>query len=269
MLSESHEHDFSGREEIIKPATCTEEGTKYIYCTEPECGEYIPEIIPMTAHTPGEWETVKEATCSENGLEERNCTVCGNVIETRVTDTLPHTYDEWVVTVEPTCTEAGVESASCTVCGETAVRGINPLGHDFAEWDVTKEASCTADGEETSTCARCGEVSSRVIEAEGHSYGEWEIVKEPTLTEAGERQTVCSVCGDVKTETMPKLSELQPTVPDGGSGNADADNNGAAASDTKSDNPQSPQTGDSAPIALCALVVAVSAGAIVVTARKR
>ncbi|WP_457819694.1 hypothetical protein, partial [Staphylococcus aureus] len=68
----------------------------------------------MTAHTPGEWETVKEATCSENGLEERNCTVCGNVIETRVTDTLPHTYDEWVVTVEPTCTEAGVESASCT-----------------------------------------------------------------------------------------------------------------------------------------------------------
>ena len=269
MLSESHEHDFSGREEIIKPATCTEVGTKYIYCTEPECGEYIPEIIPMTAHTPGEWETVKEATCSENGLEERNCTVCGNVIETRVTDTLPHTYDEWVVTVEPTCTEAGVESASCTVCGETAVRGINPLGHDFAEWDVTKEASCTADGEETSTCTRCGEVSSRVIEAEGHSYGEWEIVKEPTLTETGERQTVCSVCGDVKTETMPKLSELQPTVPDGGSGNADADNNGAAASDTKSDNPQSPQTGDSAPIALCALVVAVSAGAIVVTARKR
>lgn len=108
-----------------------------------------------------------------------------------------------------------------------------------------------------------------MIEAEGHSYGEWEIVKEPTLTETGERQTVCSVCGDVKTETMPKLSELQPTVPDGGSGNADADNNGAAASDTKSDNPQSPQTGDSAPIALCALVVAVSAGAIVVTARKR
>ena len=172
-LSESHEHNFSGREEIIKPATCTEEGSKNVYCTEPECGEYIIETIPMTTHTLGEWTTVREATCSENGLEKRTCTVCGAVIETRVMDKAPHTYGDWTITVDPTCTEAGIETAVCTVCGEKTVRGVNPLGHDYAEWKV---------------------------------------IKESTMTSEGERQAVCTVCGEVKTEIIPKLSALQPAV---------------------------------------------------------
>lgn len=265
-LSESHEHDFTGEEEVIKPATCTEEGIKYIYCTEPECGEYITKTIPMTEHTPGEWTTVKEATCSENGLEERTCTVCGSVVETRVTDTLPHTYDEWTVTVEPTCTEAGVESAVCTVCGETTVRGINPLGHDYAEWKVTKEATCTENGEETSVCTRCGETATREIEATGHSFGEWTIVKEATETEDGERQAVCAVCGEVKSEIIPKLSDTQPTVPNGNEGTG---NNGADNSASMDKNSDVPATGDETPVLLCVLILIAALGTVVITVRKR
>ena len=182
-LSESHkEHDFSGKEEVIEPATCTKTGSMKVYCKEPECGEYIVKEIPMTEHTPGEWTVVTPATC----------------------------------------TEAGVESAKCSVCGETTVRGINALGHDFAEWEVKVAATCTEDGEEVSVCTRCGETSSRIIEAAGHSYGEWIVTKEPTATEGGQRKAVCSVCGDVIVENVPAISDVQPVPPAGGSDGKDS-----------------------------------------------
>lgn len=264
-LSDTHEHDFSGREVITKEATCTEEGSKNIYCTEPECGKYITETIPMTAHTPGEWETVKEATCSENGSEQKTCTVCGKVLETRETEKLPHTYGEWTVTEEPACTEAGVETAKCAVCGETTVRGINPLGHDYASWTVKKEATCTEDGEEISVCTRCGETGTRVIEAKGHNFGEWKIVKEATQTEEGERQAVCAECGAVKSEVIPKLSVIQPSVPNGNSG---AGSNSAAAADPAGQKSDVPATGDGQGAMLWITALILAAGALITAGKK-
>lgn len=260
-LSESHEHEFSGKEVITKPATCTSEGSKNIYCTEPECGEFITEVIPMTEHASGEWTTAKKATCAENGLEEKICTVCGKVIETRVTDKLPHTYEEWKMTTEPTCTEAGVETSVCTVCGEETVRGINPLGHNYEEWEVTKEATCTENGEERSSCVRCGEITTRAIAAEGHSFGEWEIVKEATLNSEGERQAVCSKCGEIKTETIPKLSDLQSSASNGNVKDDDIVDNNLDSS--------TPQTGDQTSVFIYLISLSVTAAiALKVVMRK-
>lgn len=226
-LSLSHEHDFSGKEEIVKPATCTEEGSKNIYCTEPECGEYITEAIPMTEHTPGEWKTVKEASCSENGLEERTCSECGAVIETRITDKTEHVYGEWKVTIPATCTETGTETAECTVCGE---------------------------------------ITTRIIKATGHSYGEWEILKNPSQTEDGERQAVCSVCGDVLKETVPKIVESDEVLQGGGTDSyvtkekTDSSNrsNGDNSSDTATKASDNPQTGDTTVIWVYILPVVLS-----------
>ena len=260
-LSESHKHEFSGKEVITKPATCTSEGSKNIYCTEPECGEFITEVIPMTEHALGEWTTVKDATCAENGLEEKNCTVCGKVIETRITDKIPHTYEEWEITTEPTCTEAGVETSECTVCGEETVRGINPLGHNYVEWEVTKEATCTENGEESSACVRCGEITARVIAAEGHSFGEWEIVKEATLNSEGERQAVCSKCGEIKIETIPKLSDLQSSASNGNVKDDDTIDNNIDSS--------TPQTGDQTSVLIYLISLSVTAAiALIVVMRK-
>ena len=222
QLSLTHEHDFSGEEEIIEPATCTKEGSKIIHCTEPECKDYITETISMTEHTPGEWNVVKESTCSENGQEERTCTVCGAVLETRITEKLEHTYGDWQVITPATCTEAGVERTVCTACGETAVRGINPLGHE---------------------------------------YGEWNIIKEATVTEEGERQTVCSVCGYVTTESIPKLADtqettVQETTLQGIESDKAAKPSGNRANQTASENPQ---TGDTGSVTFYIFAIAISA----------
>ncbi|OUP83271.1 hypothetical protein B5F07_11370 [Lachnoclostridium sp. An169] len=265
-LSESHVHDFSGAEEIITPATCTETGSMKVYCKEPECGEYTVKEIPMTEHAPGEWTAVKEATCTEEGLEQRTCTVCGTVTDSRITEKVPHTYGEWTVVTPATCTEAGVESAECTVCGETTVRGINALGHDFADWEVKVPATCTEDGEETSVCTRCGETTTRVIEASGHSYGEWVVTKEPTETEEGQREAVCSVCGDVIVEKVPAVSDAQPVPPTDMNISAGNGNTPGAGSGSNSD---VPKTGDTAPVVACAAVVIAAAAGVIFAVRKR
>lgn len=260
-LSESHTHNYSGTEEIIKEATCTEEGRKKVYCTEPECGDFVEEIIPMKEHTPGEWETVKEATCAERGIEQKICAVCGTVVETQEIEKLPHTYGEWETVKEPTCTETGMESAVCEVCGENTVRAIEALGHDFNEWEVVTSATCTEKGEEVSICTRCQERATREIEATGHIFGEWKVTKEPTRTEEGQKEAVCGVCGEIRTESIPKLSGEQST--------GIVENDGADETQNQKESAESvPQTGDESPIVFCIVALIFAAGTVL-TVRKR
>lgn len=259
-LSESHTHEFSGEEVVITKPTCTKEGLKYVYCTEPECGVYREVTIPAKGHTPGQWTVTKEATCKEPGVEEQKCTECGVLLGTRETAKLDHTYGEWKVTKEPTCTEEGLESAVCTECGEETVRGIDALGHDFEVWETVTEPTCTEEGQESSICERCGETGTRAIEATGHTYGEWKVTKEPTLTEEGEREAVCQVCGDVKTEKIAKLSAAQPAGPAGNStGGQDVDGGGSGV----------PETGDNASIFLCVAAMAAALGGVAVSRRRK
>ena len=265
QLSLTHEHDFSGKEEIVKPATCTEEGSKNIYCVEPDCGEYVSEVIPMTDHTPGKWETVKEASCSENGMEECKCTVCGTVIETRSLDKLEHKYGEWGETTPATCTEPGIETAECAVCGEKAVREISPLGHEFEEWNVIKDASCIEDGEETSICIRCGELGTREIKATGHSYGVWMTTKEATVTEEGERQAVCTECGDVKKEIIPKLTNSQ-TILEGTESDKSVK---PAVPEKETVAINNPKTGDKIPMLLYLFTATLSVAIVLVAGKKK
>lgn len=161
---------------------------------------------------------------------------------------------------------AGVETAECMSCHESAVRGINALGHDYAEWKVTKEPTCTEAGEETAVCTRCEETVTRTVEATGHSFGEWKIVKEATLTEEGERQATCSVCGEVKSEIIPKLSDAQPTVPDG---KVDPDKNTTDKTTSSDKNSNVPATGDEAPVIPYVLSLVAAVGAIVIMGKKK
>ena len=50
-LSENHTCDYTGAEEIIDDATCTEKGSKKVYCTAAECGKYITIDIEATGHS--------------------------------------------------------------------------------------------------------------------------------------------------------------------------------------------------------------------------
>ncbi len=182
-------HDF---EAVEQDATCTESGGTFNRCKR--CGlEEGESIIPATGHTPGEWTVQTAASCTNDGLEILPCTVCGEVIESKVIEG-GHKYVATVV--EPTCTKDGGEYTVCEVCGEETLdpETVTPAtGHTPGEWTVRNAATCTSDGLEIIDCTVCGRrLESRIIEG-GHKYAS-EIVKETcTMTTT---HYCCMVCGN-------------------------------------------------------------------------
>lgn len=69
-----------------KEASCTEKGSRSGTCNR--CGQIVAEELPLTEHTPGDWQVTQDITLStygeiKPGVESRLCTVCGKVLETR------------------------------------------------------------------------------------------------------------------------------------------------------------------------------------------
>lgn len=57
---------------VVKDATCTEEGLKEKYVN----GELKQEVIPALGHEYGSWNIVLNETCTTDGKEERQCIRC-------------------------------------------------------------------------------------------------------------------------------------------------------------------------------------------------
>ncbi len=107
-------HNYTGREEIVKEPTCTEDGIKRIYCAVPSCEEYIEEPVLSHGHqmNTADWEydeekhwhicelcgtadvpephqmstepMIEPATESAPGSKKWVCTDCGYVMKTEV-----------------------------------------------------------------------------------------------------------------------------------------------------------------------------------------
>lgn len=66
-------HDFSGREEIVREATCSESGVRRVHCVD-ECGQYVEHVIPALGHDYTEWKV--EESGENAGKETRTCVRC-------------------------------------------------------------------------------------------------------------------------------------------------------------------------------------------------
>lgn len=81
---EALDHDYKV---ATVEATCTKTGTKTTTCSR--CSYEDVEILPVKAHSYGEWKTVTEASCEAEGLQKRTCT-CG-AFEEKVIPAKGHT----------------------------------------------------------------------------------------------------------------------------------------------------------------------------------
>ena len=154
-----HQHVL-GDSEILKNASCTEDGEEVRRCSI--CGFEIENApIPALGHTPSnEWSIVKAASCSEKGEEVRYCTVCNEVVERRAIDKLEHTPSEtWQIMDEPTCNKPGLRQNKCTVCGEVISEEIiEKTEHSFGAWTTISGNIWKNPIVKERTCAKCGEV---------------------------------------------------------------------------------------------------------------
>lgn len=197
------------KKELVKMATCTEDGEWLIYCLY--CNtQYTTEVIPATGHEWGDKKQIREAGCVTTGEVQYTCQNC-NEVKTETTPAKGHT----IVTdkgVTPTCTQSGLtEGKHCSVCKKVITRQqeIPAKGHKIVT-DPAVEATCTQSGlTEGKHCSVCKEVitEQKVIPAKGHTIVTDKAVK-ATCEQSGLTEgTHCSDCNEViqKQETIAAL----------------------------------------------------------------
>lgn len=89
------------------PATCTEPQL----CTN--CGAVLKNALGHDYEA-----VVTPPTCTEMGYTTQTCTRCGDTGKGEYTDAAGHKPGEWIVDKEPTTNDDGSKHKECTVCGE-------------------------------------------------------------------------------------------------------------------------------------------------------
>ena len=149
----------------IEP-TCTEDGSVTYTCTG--CGFRYTEVLPATGHVPGEFLQVSPPETDREGLEQRVCTVCGEVLETRAIPALPRVpaarvelsatalalrCGESEALFATVCPQNVTESGVTWISSDDAVAQVQPDGTVCAIAPGTAVITCqSADGETSAAC---------------------------------------------------------------------------------------------------------------------
>ena len=107
--------------EVIKEATCIEEGTTVYTCLK--CNHSYPETININPnnHMSGIYAIIiKEPTCKSNGLMQSYCSGCNAQLETLYLppDPMRHKFIG-IILEEPTCITWGLLAHTCSECNYT------------------------------------------------------------------------------------------------------------------------------------------------------
>lgn len=215
-LSESHVCDFTGTEEIIEEATCTVNGSKKVFCSEKECGNFKTVEIVAEGHKFGDWYTTVEPKFNEDGEQRRDCENCDHY----ETNRLPKLSESHICTFtgteeivdEPTCIESGSKKVYCSHpdCDKFTTVSVDPKGHTEGTWEVSVEATCTENGTEVIKCTVCHtELQSRSIDSLGHSWDSGVVTKPSDCLNKGEKTFTCTECDATDVRELPKTGHTE------------------------------------------------------------
>ena len=197
------------KDSAVSP-TCTTGGlTEGTHCSV--CNEIIQAqtIIPATGHTMTDWINDSVATCTTAGSKHKECTKCGEILET---ETIPETGHTEVKdpAVATTCTKTGkTEGSHCSVCNLIikAQTTIPANGHTVVI-DSAVSPTCSANGlTEGSHCSECNTVlvQQETIPSTAHTPSTWIVVDSVDV-----RYKVCTKCGKILESQ--KIPLAAPTI---------------------------------------------------------
>ena len=133
-------HDETQNVLTLKANTCTEAGKELVRCTG--CGKLAAVEVAAAGHTSSDWIVDTAASCTAKGSQHKECTVCGETLETEEIAMLDHTPSDWIVDKEATEEEEGSQHKECTVCKEVleteAIPKLDPQNPPFT--DVAEDA---------------------------------------------------------------------------------------------------------------------------------
>ena len=193
-----HKHEIG--KNVIKEATCTQEGVIKFFCYY--CDYTYEEKRKALGHKYDEGTVIVDNTCTTDGKIEYVCKTCNSKKE----EVIPaaHKFDKETVR-EATCAEKGEKVRVCSVCGYKETEEIEKKEHNFSE-ETVREATCAEKGEKVKICSVCGYKETEEIEKKEHNFTE-KTVKEATCTQNGEKVKECTVCGYKETEKIEKKKE--------------------------------------------------------------
>ena len=94
---QNNEHIHSYAPKVTIEPTCINEGRMLHTCS---CGEsYIDKYISATDHVESDWIVEKFATENEEGKCHKKCTVCGEILKTKVLEPLGGNQNGTTVTI--------------------------------------------------------------------------------------------------------------------------------------------------------------------------
>ncbi len=197
-----------GEWQLVKAATCLEDGSRVRYCTVEGCEAHSAvvdeaaqtKVLTKLGHDMTKVEA-KEAACEVAGNPEYFvCSRCEGKYYKNVAGTEEYTADEIVIPALehdwtnpiftiPTCTEKGYTTATCSRCGAT-------YDYDFLEayGHTGGTATCT----EKAKCVVCGLYYGGYAD---HNYVT-ETVEAANCQERDVTTKYCTVCGRVASTTQ-------------------------------------------------------------------
>ena len=99
--------------------TCTTAGkTEGSHCSICNTVLVAQTTVPAKGHTSSDWIFDEYVTCTTGGSKHKECTVCGEVLETVTYPATGHTTGHWIVDVQPTVSAPGSQHKECIDCGK-------------------------------------------------------------------------------------------------------------------------------------------------------
>ena len=166
-LGHNFDDSIEANVEVVKDATCTQEGLMTVKCSRAGCNEVKEVVIPKLNHVFKEEKTVN-ATCTESGYILMKCENCTETYNEFVSDPKGHNWNDGEITKPATCTENGEITYTCTNDAKhTYTQPIAKLGHDWGEWKVTLNPTATVEGIQSRECKVCHTIENATIPALG------------------------------------------------------------------------------------------------------
>lgn len=189
-----HVHQYTA--ETVREPSCTLAGLRKYSCS---CGSFYTEMIPAPGHVATDWTVAEEPTTTQMGTEQRTCSVCGVLLDSRPINKLspsPSASAQATSGTQATTAPTGTATAAATSANSgtqaTAAPTATPHTHNYTSY-VLKEANCTEKGIRSFVCT-CGSSYAESIELNMNNHTFRSVVIPATANTTGYTIYTCVRC---------------------------------------------------------------------------
>lgn len=187
-----HVHEY--RAETEREPSCILAGLRKYTCS---CGSFYTEQISAPGHIATDWTVAEEATSTKMGREQRTCTECGVLLDSRPVPVVAASPSPSSGTSSGSSASASPSSGSQTPQpsgSPTPTPSATPHAHEYTSY-VIKEANCKETGIRSFVCS-CGSSYAESIPVDGTKHNYSPTVIAPTFTSNGYTLYWCTRCND-------------------------------------------------------------------------